>query len=159
MDYAVDVCRLSSKFYADYPETLYPELMLKDNRPYTSLLIETKEDYFICIPFRSNITHKDAFLFKNTGRSSYTPSGLDYRKTVIIKDIDYIDSATPAVIDNDEYVAMIANIQKIVNEVNTYIETYINHINQTSVLHEREFSRHYQYSTLQYFHDVLNLKS
>jgi len=157
LDYVVEVCRLSSKFYNDYPETLYPELMSKDNRPYTCLLIETKEEYFICVPFRSNITHKDAFLFKNTRRSAYTPSGLDYRKTVIIKDMNYIDSTVSAVVDSDEYVAMIAYIDKIVNEVNEYIGTYINHINQTSVLHQREFARHYQYSTLQYFHHELGI--
>ena len=90
MDYAVEIYKLSTKFYIDYPETQYPELMKKDNRPYTCLLIETKDEYFICVPFRSNITHKDAFLFKNTQRSTYSHSGLDYRKTVIIKDMEYI---------------------------------------------------------------------
>ncbi len=157
MDYAVEIYKLSSKFYTDYPETQYPELMQKDNRPYTCLLIETKDEYFICVPFRSNITHKDAFLFKNTQRSTSSPSGLDYRKTVIIKDMEYIDSSTPAIVDTDEYVATIANIERIVNEVNEYVDKYINHIQQTSVLHTREFERHYQYSTLQYFHDILGL--
>lgn len=57
MDYAVEIYKLSTKFYIDYPETQYPELMKKDNRPYTCLLIETKDEYFICVPFRSNITH------------------------------------------------------------------------------------------------------
>lgn len=157
MEYAVGVCRLSSEFYANYPSSAYPELLLKDKRAYTCLLIEAKDDCFICVPFRSNILHKDAFLFKNTRRSAHTPSGLDYTKIVIIKDMDYIDSTTSAVVDNDEYVAMIKNIEKIVTEVMDYVGTYINHINKTSVLHQREFARHYQYSTLQYFHKELNL--
>ena len=157
MDYAVEIYKLSNKFYTDYPETQYPELMLKNNRPYTCLLIETKDEYFICVPFRSNITHKDAFLFKNTQRSSHTPSGLDYRKTVIIKNSEYIDSVTKAIVDDDEYKATIANIERIVNEVNEYVEKYIKHIQQTSILHPREFERHYQYSTLKYFHDILRL--
>ena len=157
MDYAVEIYKLSSNFYTDYPKTQYPELMQKDNRPYTCLLIETKDEYFICVPFRSNITHKDAFLFKNTRRSTSSHSGLDYRKTVIIKDMKYIDSSTPAIIDTDEYVATIANIERIVSEVNKYVDKYINHIQQISILHTREFERHYQYSTLQYFHDILGL--
>ena len=157
MDYAVEIYKLSSNFYTDYPKTQYPELMQKDNRPYTCLLIETKDEYFICVPFRSNITHKDAFLFKNTRRSTSLHSGLDYRKTVIIKDMKYIDSSTPAIIDTDEYVATIANIERIVSEVNKYVDKYINHIQQISILHTREFERHYQYSTLQYFHDIVGL--
>lgn len=159
MDYVVEIYKLSNKFYTDYPATQYPELMQKDNRPYTCLLIETKYDYFICIPFRSNITHKDAFLFKNTRRSKFSPSGLDYRKAVIVKNMEYIDSTTPAVVDADEYLATITNIEKIVSEANEYVDSYINHIKQTSVLHTREFTRHYKYSTLQYFHDILGLNN
>lgn len=159
MDYAVEIYKLSNKFYANYPATQYPELMQKNNRPYTCLLIETKNEYFICIPFRSNITHKDAFLFKNTQRSKLSQSGLDHRKVAIIKDTEYIDLLTPAIIDQDEYVATIANIEKIVSEVNEYIDKYVNHIKRISILHTREFTRHYKYSTLRYFHDILGLEN
>lgn len=157
MDYAVDICRLSHSFYSAYPLTQYPEIMRKDERPYTCLLIETHDDYFICIPFRSSIRHNDAFLFSNTNRSLNTRSGLDYKKTVLIKDTSYIDSTTPVVVDNDEYTAMITNIGTIVNEIEEYIKTYINHINRTSTLHPRKFQRHYQFSTLPYFHDILGI--
>ncbi len=95
----------------------------------------------------------------NTQRSKISPSGLDYRKVAIIKDMEYIDSLTPAIIDRDEYVATIANIEKIVSEVNEYIDKYVNHIKQISILHTREFTRHYKYSTLQYFHDILGLEN
>lgn len=159
MDYAVEIYKLSSKFYTDYPKEQYPELMQKDSRPYTCLLIETKDEYFICVPFRTTITHKDSFLFKNTHRSFSSPSGLDYKKSVIIKDMEYIDSSTPAIVDADEYIATITNIEKISTEVNAYVDKYINHIRQVSVLHTREFERHYKYSTLPYFHDILGLCS
>lgn len=49
-------------------------------------VIETQEDYLICIPFRSSIRHKEAFFFTNTNRSKRTRSGLDYKKTIIIKE-------------------------------------------------------------------------
>ena len=73
--------------------------------------------------------------------------------------MEYIDSLTPAIVDADEYVATIANIERIVNEVNDYVDKYVNHIQKTSVLHTREFERRYQYSTLQYFHDILGLNN
>lgn len=78
---------LSSKFTQDYPLSTYPELMYKLGRPYTCLLIESHADYFICVPFRSYINHKNAFLFTNSIRSKQTKSGLDYSKVVLIKDI------------------------------------------------------------------------
>lgn len=83
------VIYLSKQFIADYPQSHYRELMLKDKRPYGCLLIKTRNDYYICVPFRSHIHHKNAFLFKNTERSKTDSSGLDYSKTVLIRPEDY----------------------------------------------------------------------
>lgn len=157
MEYEVDICQLSPAFFAAYPPSNYPEIMTKDSRPYTCLMIETHEDYLICIPFRSSIQHNEAFLFTNTQRSKRTRSGLDYKKAIIVKDTSYIDSTTPVVVDNDEYTAMMTNISKIVNDVHSYISKYVNHTKGIAPLHEREFMRRYQYSTLPYFHDVLGI--
>lgn len=44
---------------------------------------------YICVPFRSHIHHKNAFLFKNTERLKTDSSGLDYSKTVLINPEDY----------------------------------------------------------------------
>lgn len=66
LEFDSKVYLLSSRFANDYPLSLYPELMYKQGRPYTCLLIETHDDYFICVPFRSSINHKNAFLFKGT---------------------------------------------------------------------------------------------
>ena len=121
------------------------------------MLLETQDGYFICVPFRSQITHNDAFLFSTTVRSSQTRSGLDYQKTVIINNPKYIFARNSVIVDNDEYVAMINNADKIVEKVTKYVNKYISHINGSHLLHEREFQRHYKYSTLQYFHDVLGI--
>ena len=131
--------------------------MHKQGRPYTCLLIESHHDYFICVPFRSYITHKNAFLFTKTSRSRKTKSGLDYSKIAIIKDNNYFDSITTAIVDQDEYTEMLRNISAIVEEANDYVNTYIKHINGTSPLHPRTFARKYQYSTLPYFHDILGI--
>lgn len=158
MDYTVDICRLSQNFYVTYPETSYPEIMRKDERPYTCLMIETHEDYLICIPFRSSIHHNDAFIFSNTSRCARSRSGLDYKKVILVKNNSYIDNTNPAVIDNDEYTAMMMNIEKIVSDINSYIQKYKKHVTGIETMHHREFLRHYQFSTLPYFHDILNIK-
>lgn len=84
MDYDSELSLLSPKFTQDYPPAAYPELMHKHGRPYTCLLIDSHDDYFICVPFRSSIGHKNAFLFTGTARSKKTKSGLDYSKTAPI---------------------------------------------------------------------------
>lgn len=148
---------LSSKFMQDYPISSYPELMYKQGRPYTCLLIDSHEDYFICVPFRSGIRHKNSFLFSDTKRSKRINSGLDYSKIVIIKEPGYLDSTTAAIVDQDEYNEMIKNLPTIVREVNNYVDTYIGHTNGTALLHPKEFTRKYQFSTLPYFRNIMGI--
>lgn len=157
MEFDFDILKLSKKFVANYPPNKYPELMLKDDRPYNCLLIETSSDYFICIPFRSSVSHNNAYIFKNTVRSKRTRSGLDYSKIVLIKDASYLDS-NQVVVDQDEYKNVVTNIQQIISEATDYIDTYKNHIDGSSPLHPKSFNRKYQFSTLSYFHDILGLQ-
>ena len=84
MEFDSELSLLSPKFTQDYPPATYPELMHKHGRPYTCLLIDFHDDYFICVPFRSSIGHKNAFMFTGTARSKKTKSGLDYSKIAII---------------------------------------------------------------------------
>lgn len=156
MEYDFSVYLLSSKFLNDYPSSQYPELMDKQGRPYNCLLIDTHSDYYICIPYRSYINHKNAFFFKGTKRSQRTKSGLDYSKLVLIKDSAYLDTKQ-AIVDQDEYNETVIHLPTIVSEVNHYINTYVAHTNGTAVLHQQEYKRKYQFSTLPYFHDILNI--
>ena len=157
MEYVSKLSLLSEKFTRDYPHNKYPELMYKSGRPYTCLLVNTHKDYCICVPFRSSIGHKNAFMFTDTVRSQTSKSGLDYSKIAIINNINYFDFITKVIVDSDEYAELIKNLPAIVNEVIEYVDTYINHINGTTLLHPRAFARKYQYSTLPYFHDIMNL--
>lgn len=157
MEYEVEIYLLSNKFINDYPQTKYPELMLKEERPYSCLIIDTHEDYFICIPFRSSISHNNAYIFRGTNRSNHTRSGLDYSKVVLIKDTDYINSERVAVVDQDEFNQAQKNMDRIVNDIIKYIDDYVNHVNGSSALHIREFERRYKFSTLPYFHNILGL--
>lgn len=85
-----------------------------------------------------------------------TRSGLDYTKIVLIKDADYLDNQK-AIVDQDEFKETIKHLPTIVSEVNAYIDTYINHVKGISPLHPRDYDRKYKYSTLQYFHDIMNI--
>ncbi len=156
MNYDADIYLLSPKFLNDYPPTQYPEIMYKLGRPYNCLLIDTHQDYFICLPFRSYINHGNAYLFRNSHRSAYCKSGLDYSKALIIADTQYLDSAT-AIVDQDEYTESMRNMDTIVQETVDYVNAYIAHVKKTALLHEREFQRRYQFSTLKYFHDILGI--
>ena len=57
MEYRAELCRLSEVFYDAYPASEYPEILTKNQRPYTCLTIETHDGYLICVPFRSSINH------------------------------------------------------------------------------------------------------
>ena len=83
--------------------------------------------------------------------------GRPYTCLLIDSHDDYFDSITAAIADQDEYTEMMKNLPTIVQEANDYVDTYINHINGTTPLHPREFSRKYQYSTLPYFHDIMEI--
>lgn len=156
-EYDYQVYLLSSKFTADYPLSSYPELMYKEGRPYTCLLIETHNGYFLCIPFRSSINHKYAYHFLSTQRSLQSRSGLDYSKTVVIRNTAYIDSEKAAIVDQDEYAEMVRNLPRITSEILEYVNSYIDHVKGIKTMHNREFNRRYAYSTLPYFNDIMGL--
>lgn len=121
-------------------------------------MIQTRYDYFVCIPYRSEIHHKYAFKFHNTKRSKKHNSGLDYSKIVIIKNHDFISSES-AMIDRDEYMKTKKFISKIVKESLQYIDEYVSHMNNKVILSQKDFNRKYGMSTLRYFHKELNIQS
>ncbi len=121
-------------------------------------MIQTHYDYFVCIPYRSEIHHKYAFKFQNTKRSKKHNSGLDYSKIVIIKNHDFISSES-AMIDRDEYMKTKRFISKIVKESLQYIDEYVSHMNNKIILSKKDFNRKYGMSTLKYFHKELSIQS
>ncbi len=157
MELYFNLCILSAEFYKAYPEEKYPEILRKDLRPYTCLVIESAYDFSICIPFRSEMHHKNGYKFRKSKRSRNHQSGLDYSKIVIIKDRQFI-CASPAIVDKDEYVEMVSNIERIAREAQNYISTYTNHVSGAKTLDVNEFRLRYNCSTLPYFHHELGLQ-
>ena len=151
------ILKLTDVFYREYPNPLYNEILKKNNRAYNCLLFQSHYDYFICIPYRSEISHKYAFHFTNTTRSKEHKSGLDYSKIVIITKTDYIDSVD-AIIDKDEFKETMVNLKQIKKEALDFVEDYVLHMKGIKMLHEREFERRYRFSSLKYFHRELGIK-
>lgn len=145
---------LSNKFYTDYDKNTYPEILRKEKRCYNVALFEGYGDYFLCVPFRSNIKHKYAYHFKNTQRSKQHKSGLDYQKMVIINKNDYI-ACTNGIIDKDEYNEYITNLEVINKKSLNFLQDYINYKNGIQNISPQEFKRRYQFSPLQYFHSII----
>lgn len=151
------ILKLTDVFYREYPNPLYNEILKKNNRAYNCLLFQSHYDYFVCIPYRSEISHKYAFHFTNTTRSKEHKSGLDYSKIVIITKTDYIDSVD-AIIDKDEFKETMVNLKQIKKEALDFVEDYVLHMKGIKMLHEREFERRYGFSSLKYFHRELGIK-
>ena len=150
------ILRLTEDFYRDYPNPPYVEILKKKGRAYNCLLFQTHYNYFICIPYRSEISHKYSYLFKKSKRSSNCNSGLDYTKLVIISNLNYVD-AKDAIIDKDEYIETITNFMRIKRDALKYVEDYIAHMRREKELSREEFVRKYRFSPLKYFHKELGL--
>lgn len=78
------ILRLTDEFYHAYPNPPYKEILKKKHRAYNCLLFQSHYDYFICIPYRTEIRHPYVFHFTTTVRSKVHKSGLDYSKIVMI---------------------------------------------------------------------------
>ena len=154
------VYSLSQEFYSKYTKPPYNEILDKPARPYCCIVVDCGRDYLICIPYRSNIKHKYAYMFRNSERSKRTNSGLDYSKIVIIsKNDQHTFLSSNAVVDRDEYTETFRNINTIISDAAQYVDDFVAHNNGTKALHIREYERRYKLSTLKYFSNELGLKN
>lgn len=150
------ILKLTDDFYNAYPNPPYIEILKKRQRAYNCILFQTHYDYYICVPYRTEITHQYAYRFKKSARSRAHKSGLDYTKIVIISKNEYIDNID-AIVDKDEYNETMTNLKRIKREALEYVEDYVGYMNGTKVLSPQEFRRRYNYSPLQYFHNELGI--
>ena len=150
------ILKLTANFYDAYPNPPYKEILKKRQRAYNCLLFQTHYDYFICIPYRSEVRHDYAYHFKTTARSKVHKSGLDYSKIVIIKNTEYIDSVD-AIIDKDEFNETMMHLEQIKKEALKFVEDYVKHVKNIKLIHKREFERRCGFSPLKYFHKELGI--
>ncbi|MBR5565715.1 MAG: hypothetical protein IKW08_06055 [Roseburia sp.] len=57
------ILKLTDVFYNTYPNPPYKEILKKQQRAYNCILFQTHYDYYICVPYRTEITHKYAYKF------------------------------------------------------------------------------------------------
>jgi protein AbiQ len=133
---------LSQKFYNDYPHNKFPQMEIKQNRPYVHVTIEAY-GYLFCIPLRSNIEHPHAF-FTNKKEKC----GVDYSKAVVIVDEDYIDKTTKVYLRADEHKKLYGKEYIIKKQLIQYIELYKRAKIDETVSHRNDILK---FSTLQYF--------
>lgn len=154
-DFKVQLCRLSPQFYSDYPRRQFPEILRKYDRPYSCFVFEVSEDLFVCIPYRSHISHQNAYLFRQSVRSQQSRSGLDFSKMVLVQELAYLEVEPAPLVDQDEYRETIQHSDEIARSVIAYIRDFKDHQSGQIQLHARAFQRRYGYSTLPYFQDML----
>ena len=141
------IYRLSDIFYNAYSH--HPEILKKNDRPYCIATI-TIEGIRFAIPFRTNIRHPYAHIFRNSKRSDN--AGLDFSKAVVINDDKYI--GIEAIIDSDEYSLFIKDIKIISNRFAKFIKNYrIWALNP--VYHKKESLMNM--TSLQYFHQEIGI--
>ena len=137
---------LTDQFYSDYPNSRYPQIESKKNRPYAHIIVNTYEKLF-CIPLRSNITHPHAY-FTN----KKTRSGIDYSKAVIIEDMNYIDNDTKVFLRQEEFNKLRGKEHIIQKQFRNYIELYKKAKSDLTIPYRNEILK---FSTLQYFEDKI----
>ena len=143
----MDFVFLTEKFYSDY--ILCTEIEKKIERPYTMFKIKIDEIEF-AIPLRSHINH-DHVLWTD----KINNCGLDFSKTIIITNPNYINTSEVPHIRENEYRCLIGKEYIIKTKLISYIKDYKkallhNHIHKNAIL--------CGYSTLQYFHTELGIK-
>ena len=139
---------LSEKFYNDYPSEKYPEMMLKENRPYTQVVTNVNGLKF-AVPLRSDISHKTDVLWTDKNARH----GLDFTKAVVVLDDEYI-SGERVYIREKEYKHLLGKERRVKEKMEKCINNYIDAKENTQEEHNAEYCR---YSTLQYFEEYIYL--
>jgi len=143
----IKVIFFNNKFYDYYNENAYPEIVRKEYRPYIMLKITISKIDF-GIPLRSNINHPHVFWTDEENKS-----GLDLSKSVVITDASHISNKQPT-IRQKEWDIIKKSKHKIKKELENYIIKYKNALEKQHIRTNKLLCK---FSTLQYFHDELNI--
>ena len=152
-----EIRKLSFEFYKAYPQNQYKEILRKNGRSNDVVLFEIDylADYYVCVPFRTEMKHNNGYKFKFSARSKNHQSGLDFSKLVIISNSAFIREDSTIVCD--EYIEFEKQEDQIHKKLAKYIYDYVEHVKGDVPLHIKQFERKYHYSTLKYFHKELGI--
>lgn len=147
----MEFCFLSLLFYEKYGD--YKEILIKQNRPYTVLIIESSGHKF-AIPFRSHINtnNRDCFITDKT-----TNAGLDFQKSVVITNESYIDTTKRPEIRNIDYKAIQFKDYKIKRKFESFLKFFMDEYKRYKEHPELKQNARIQFCSLQYFTKELGL--
>lgn len=137
---------LSDKFFKKYPIGQFPELMAKEDRPYTQVITDVNGLKF-AVPLRSDISHTTDVLWTD----KQARHGLDFTKAVIILDDEYI-SGEKVFIRNKEHKFLLGKERRVKEKMEKCIENYKKAKANVKEKHNAEYCR---FSTLQYFEEYI----
>lgn len=137
---------LSQKFFYNYPQSKFPELEYKIDRPYTLVCITINKHTF-ALPLRSHIRHRYAYITDKTNMC-----GIDFSKAVYISDKQYIDIVKKPHIRQNEFDFLKGKEYIVKNKFINYIKQYVKA--QKSL--DSNKMKNFTYSTLHYFESVIN---
>ena len=94
------ILKLTEHFYNAYPNPPYREVLKKNQRAYNCLLFQTHYDFFICIPYRTEIHHPtDAIVDKD----EYNETMINLER--IKKDaLDYVEEYMECMNGKESYI-------------------------------------------------------
>lgn len=121
-------------------------MMIKENRPYTQVIIDLNGLKF-AIPLRSGISHSSDVLWTNRQEKH----GLDFTKAVLILDDDYI-SEEHVYIRNNEHRHLLGKEHRVKEKMEKCIGNYKKAKNELDKEHNKQYCR---FSTLQYFEEYI----
>lgn len=150
----IKVVKLDEEFYKEngnLVEALHEgatgDLALEKTRGYGVVTVRIESGMLFGIPLRSHITHSSSFITTGT-------KGLDYTKAVLIKNESHV-SQDAFHIPQDEFVKIADRELHIRERFEKYIKKYVKAANAG----DKNILREYRYSTLQNYHEELNIVS
>ena len=142
--------RLSTIFYEKFGN--FEEILDKENRPYYVLLLEL-DSLTYAIPLRSHITHPYCFIADSSDGQN---RGLDYSKSLVITESQYIESS-PVTIRQNEYNVYKKQEHNIKKQFSSYVARYRKEVRRRIAKPTLPASAMCLYSSLKYFHKELGL--
>lgn len=135
---------LTQQFYTDYAAC--SEIEKKPMRPYVQVCV-TIDGITFAVPMRSNINHQYVLWTDKEAKC-----GLDFSKTVVVTQRNYIDHSTKPYIRPVEFDALRGQEHLVKQRLQQYINTYKKAKRRLDVPRNQRLC---QYSTLQYFEQYI----
>lgn len=148
---------VKSEYFEEHilEEALKSEKEDEFNRPYVFLNVKYKNNN-IFVPIRSNILPIQSFgiIGYSIPSDERQDAGLDYRKLLIINDLEYIEFPSYKKIPNSQQKIIDKDISTIQAQVIDYIKGYEKSFNKNRTKRDKK----YIFSTLRNYHKELGLE-